>query len=111
MIWKVNYTDEAKQDLRNIFEYIRDTLLELETAKGQLRRIRDAGNSLDHFPLRCRLYDHEPWYTMGIRVLAVDNYLVLYLPDELQNLVTISRVIYGARNIPTQLVELEKELK
>jgi len=108
MIWKVDYTDDAKRDLRDIFEYIRDTLLEPETAQGQLRRIREAGNSLDHFPLRYRVYDHEPWRTMGIRVLTVDKYLVLYLPDESQNLVSISRVIYGSRDIPAQLEQTEE---
>ena len=107
MIWKVDFADDAKQDLQDIFEYIRGTLLEPETAKGQLHRIRDAGNSLDNFPLRYRVYDHEPWRTMGVRVLTVDNYLILYLPDESQNLVTISRVIYGGRDIPTQLEETE----
>jgi len=103
MMWLVEYSDDAKQDLRDIFEYIRSVLLEPEIAKKQLRRIREATNGLNHMPLRYRLYDREPWRSMGLRVLVVDNFLVLYLPDEDRSLVSIVRVIYGRRDVDAQL--------
>jgi len=57
MIWKVDYAQSAKQDLRGIYDYIRNTLLEPVTAVNQTNRIMDAADSLDRMPLRHRLYD------------------------------------------------------
>ncbi len=33
----------------------------------------------------------EPWYSQGLRVMPVDNYLVFYLPDKEAGLVTITK--------------------
>ena len=110
MIWEVDYTESARQDLRDIREYIADVLLEPVTAAKQTNRIMDAADSLDHMPFRYRLYDHEPWRSKGLRVLPVDNYLALYIPDESRNVVTIIRIVYGRRDIEQQLTETD-ELK
>ena len=103
MTWKVNYTEDAEQDLQDIYEYISDVLFEPVIAEKQANRIMDAVNSLDHMPLRYRLYNSEPWYTKGLRVLPVDNYLVFYLTDESQNTVAIIRIMHGSRNIEEHL--------
>lgn len=103
MIWKVNYTEDAEQDLQSIFDYISDVLLEPVTATNQTNRIMDAADSLDHMPLRYRLYDKEPWQSRGLRVMPVDNYLVFYLPDETKKTVAIIRIMYGGRDIDKHL--------
>ena len=103
MIWKVNYTEDAEQDLQSIFDYISDVLLEPVTAANQTNRIMDAANSLDHMPLRYRLYDKEPWRSRGLRVMPADNYLVFYLPDEIKKTVAIIRIMYGGRDIDKHL--------
>lgn len=103
MIWKVNYTEDAEQDLQSIFDYISDVLLEPVTAANQTNRIMDAADSLDHMPLRYRLYDKEPWQSRGLRVMPVDNYLVFYLPDETKKIVAIIRIMYGGRDIDKHL--------
>jgi toxin ParE1/3/4 len=103
MIWKVNYTEDAEQDLQSIFDYISDVLLEPVTAANQTNRIMDAADSLDHMPLRYRLYDKEPWRSRGLRVMPVDNYLVFYLPDETKKIVAIIRIMYGGRDIDKHL--------
>jgi len=108
MIWKVEYTEDAKQDLQDIYDYISDFLLVPITAEKQSNRIMDAVDSLDHMPLRYRLYDNEPWRAKGLRVMPVDNYLVLYLPDESQNIVAIIRIMYGGRNIEKHLTDMVK---
>ena len=53
MTWAVNYADHAKWDLRGIYEFISDMLLEPIAAKTQTDRIMNAADSLAHFPLRC----------------------------------------------------------
>ncbi len=63
----------------------------------------DAADSLESMPKRFRMYDREPWRSRGLRILPVDNYVVLYLPDEKAHVVTIIRIMYGGRDINSQL--------
>ena len=101
----VIYSARARQDLRNIYEYISYDLLVPETATRQTRRIMKEIRSLDEMPMRHRLYDDEPWHSQGVRFFPVDNYLVFYLPDETKNTVYIVRIIYSGRDIKKQLSE------
>ena len=103
MIFDVSYSAEARQDLRDIYEYIAYELLVPETAARQAERIMKAARSLEQIPMRYRLYEGEPWHSQGLRVLPVDNYLVFYLPDETSATVSIIRIMYGGRDINKQL--------
>ena len=49
-------------------------------------------------PERYRKYEKEPWKSRGLRVLPVDNYVVLYIPDSDKKVVTILRVMYAGRD-------------
>ena len=103
MIFNVVYSSEARQDLRDIYEYIAYELLEPDTAAGQTNRIMKAARSLEQMPMRHRLYEEEPWHSQGLRFLPVDNYLIIYLPDETNNIVNIIRIMYGGRDVKKQL--------
>ena len=107
MTWNIHISDDAEQDLLEIERYIANVLLEPMIAEKQVDRIMDAIESLDQFPLRYRVYDYEPWRTMGLRVLTVDNYVALYLPDEETTTVTVVHVMYGGRDIEAQLNQAE----
>lgn len=63
MIFNVVYTSEARQDLRDIYEYIAYELMVLETASGQVDRIMKAARSLEQMPMRYRLYEEESWHS------------------------------------------------
>ena len=103
MIWHVNYAEAARQDLRGVLDYISNVLVEPVTAAGQVTRIMDAADSLVNMPMRHRLFDNEPWRSRGLRIMPVDNYVVLYLPDKKKKVVTITRIMYGKRDIDIQL--------
>jgi toxin ParE1/3/4 len=103
MIWTVDYAQRARQDLTDIYAYISETLLEPDAAKSQVQRIMDAADSLERLPLRHHLYDAEPWHSRGLRIMPVDSYAVLYLPNEAEQAVTIIRVMYGGRDIAKHL--------
>lgn len=105
MIFNVVYTSEARQDLRDIYEYIAYELLAPEAASGQTDRIMKAARSLEQMPMRHRRYEEEPWHSQGLRLLPVDNYLIFYLPDETNNTVSIIRIMYGGRDVKKQLDE------
>ena len=48
-----------------------------ENASRQLDHLEEQILSLDTMPERYRKYEKEPWKSRGLRVLPVDNYLVL----------------------------------
>ncbi|NLV84643.1 MAG: type II toxin-antitoxin system RelE/ParE family toxin [Spirochaetales bacterium] len=50
-------------------------------------------------------YEDEPWYGRGLRRMPVDNYCVLYTPNMKDETVEVFRILYGGRNIKTQLDE------
>lgn len=109
MSYKVQYSADARRDLRNIYYYISQELQVPDTAKNQSRRIMDAVKSLEEMPMRHSLYRDEPWHSLGLRFLPVDNYIILYLPDEEKEVVSIVRIMYGGRDISKQLEENEQE--
>ncbi|AGL03647.1 type II toxin-antitoxin system RelE/ParE family toxin [Desulfoscipio gibsoniae] len=102
MSYRIIYTEEAEQDLINVYRYIAMDLLVPEIAKKQIDRIMNAIKGLDEMPLRHKLYQDEPWHSKGLRVLPVDNYLVFYIVIE-EEIVAIVRIMYGGRNIELQL--------
>ena len=106
MSWDIVYTAQARQDLRDIYEYIAFELLAPENAAGQTQRIMKTIRSLEEMPMRHQLYGEEPWHSRGIRFLPVDNYLIFYLPEEPQNTVNIVRIMYGGRDVRCSTVSL-----
>lgn len=108
MIFTVELSDQADIDLHNIYEYIAFELQSPENASGQLDRLEERIMSLDQMPERFRQYEKEPWHSRGLRLMPVDNYCVLYVPNREQAVVTIIRVMYGGRDIDAQLEKYTK---
>lgn len=105
MIYKIDITTQAKDDLRGIYEYIALTLLAPENAAGQIYRLEEGVMSLNRMPMRFKEYEIEPWKSRGMRIMPVDNFVVLYIPNEETGIVNIIRVMYGGRNIDERLNE------
>ncbi|ADB14235.1 type II toxin-antitoxin system RelE/ParE family toxin [Gardnerella swidsinskii] len=97
--YSVIYSPQAFLDLTELYEYIRFTLQVPKTAEKQVNRIKNAIRSLNTMPMRYQLVEWEPWHSMGIRRVSVDNYTVFYQVDENQMTVTVIRIFYSGRNI------------
>ena len=105
MKYMIDITAQAKSDLQSIYEYIAFELIAPENAAGQLDRLEESIMKLDYMPLRFKEYEYEPWKSRGLRIMPMDNFVVLYIPNEETGVVTIIRVIYGGRNIDELLRE------
>lgn len=103
MIYSVNITNQAEEDLRAIYEYIAFQLKSFENANGQLERLEKNILSLKEMPQRFKIFEKEPWKSQGLRTMPVDNYIVFYIPDDSKQTVTIIRVMYGGRNVEKHL--------
>ena len=99
--YKVEITEEALQDMEDIYIYIAIDLLASENAMGQYDRIADEILTLDTFPVRFRIMDSEPEKRMELRRMLVDNYSVIYtICDER---VIVTDVLYTASDIEARL--------
>lgn len=103
MNYKINLTPKSQSDLKEIFRYIAVDLQSIQNATGQLDRLEKAISSLEQMPERYRVYDKEPWRSRNLRIMTVDNYLVLYVPNKEERTVTVIRIMYGGRDIDSQL--------
>ena len=96
--YKVGYSVDALDDLREIYAYIANELLVPETAVAELGCIRKKVRSLDFMPARYSLVEWEPWHSMKMHQLPVDNFIVYYLVDDEKREVTVVRVFYCGRD-------------
>ena len=90
--YSVVYSPEAIDDLREIYSYIAFTLMVPETAQKQVNRIRKEVRSLDFMPFRYSLVDWEPWKSMGMHKVPIDNFVVYYTVDDGNRTVTVIRI-------------------
>lgn len=99
--YKVQITDKALADMKEIYNYIAIQLQAPENAIGQYNRIAKAIEELNLFPEKVRLMESERERIMGIRQLVVDNYSVFYVIENER--VIVMRVLYSASNIEIRL--------
>ena len=97
--YNVNYSEEAYEDLREIYDYVANELLVPITAENLLKNIRTAIRSLSNMPSRHTLVDWEPWHSMKMRQFPVENFIVYYFIEEDKRIVTVVRIFYNGRDI------------
>lgn len=105
MNWRVIYSARAKQDLRDILDYLEWVLMAPETARKLAVKIIGEIEELNFMPERFPVYPNEPWCSQGIRYFPVKNYLIFYELNTMSKTVNVLRIMYGGRNIYKQLEE------
>ena len=96
-------TQKAERDLREIYAYIAETLLSPENAERQLCRLETGMMNLRQFPKRHKIYSDKMWHNKEIRIMPVDNFLIFYISNDDDKIVTILRVMYSKRDFPFEL--------
>ncbi len=106
--YSVVYSPEAMDDLREIYTYIAFTLMVPESAEKQVNRIRKEVRSLDFMPSRYSFVDWEPWKSMGMHKVPIDNFVVYYTVNDDSRTVTVIRIFYGGQDVGN-IVNAENE--
>lgn len=106
MSYTVEMTDQARADLRGIYEYIAFTLESRINADRLLDRLEREILSLSEMPERYKVLDLGFVPERTVRMVTVDNYCVIYHVAKERGAVQILRILYGGRDIPA---ELEKD--
>ena len=98
-LYCVEYSQEALVDIKSIYTYISQILHAPLTARRQVNRIRKEIRDLEAFPTKYVLVEWEPWASMKMHRLPIDNYIVFCFVDEQAMAVKIVRIVYGGRNL------------
>jgi len=89
----------AVSDLRDIYQYITETLKEPVVAKRIHESIKEKVYSLDQIPQRHPLVRDEILAGRGLRWMPVENYSILYIIDEANYKVNVIRILYSRREL------------
>ena len=93
MIFSIEITASAEQDLCDIFEFIAYEQRLPETAAGLIEKLHKGIASLSYMPERCRRFEQEPWFSLGLRVRYCSSYGIYYTVDKSRCIVRIHHVL------------------
>ena len=97
MEYSVVLSDQAKEDVAEIYGYILNVLKSEINAESVLKRLYSAMNELSYMAESYHLYPNEPWYSKGVHYFSVGNYSIFYVAEN--NIATIIHVSYGGRDL------------
>ena len=95
--YSINIGNLAERDMWEVVSYIQDVLFQPESAKRIYRAFKDQIYALSTMPERYAVIAEEPYASMGLRKVKVENYLIFYTVHEKEKVVSIVRVHYDRR--------------
>ena len=96
--YRVDVSEAAESDLRDIVRYIASQFSMPLTALNMMELLEEAMASLSEFPQRFALLRDDRLAQMGYRKLSVRNYIVFYSIDEQNKAVDVERILYARRD-------------
>ena len=97
MDYTVVLSDQAKEDVAEIYSYILNVLKSEMNAKAVLNRLYSAMEELYYIAESYHLYPNEPWNSMGVHYFSVGNYSIFYVVEN--SVVTVIHVTYSRRDL------------
>jgi len=92
-------------DLAGIYKYFAEQLFIPTVAVKTVKKIENEINYNLSFSPYYPLVDNKRLAKMGFRKMVVKKYLVFFVIDEENNIVTVRRIIHGARKWKRVLLE------
>ena len=96
--YKIVIERTAENDLNDILSYISNTLHEPTIAKKLYNEIKEKFSNLKNMPHRHKIVNEEPYRSIGVRMLLIENYIAFYVVDEEHKTVHIFRILYKRRD-------------
>ncbi|NLA25844.1 MAG: type II toxin-antitoxin system RelE/ParE family toxin [Firmicutes bacterium] len=95
--YRIDISEPAENDLREIVRYISAQLSAPMTAMEMLEAMEQTIVSLEEMPHRASAVADERLASIGYRKLIVKNYIIFFSIDEKAK-VDVERILYGRRN-------------
>ncbi len=96
--YRVDVSEPAENDLRDIVRYISAQLLAPMTALKMVSTLEEAIMDLKVMPQKCPPVTDDRLAMMGYRKLLVKNYIVFFTIDEKSKIVDVERILYARRD-------------
>lgn len=96
--YRVDLSEPAENDLRDIVRYISSQLDAPVTALKMMDIIEQAISGLSSMPQKCPPVTDERLAAMGYRKLIVKNYIAFFTIDERNKVVDVERILYARRD-------------
>lgn len=99
MNYEVYISKVAKNDIVNIYNYIKINLMSPDAAINKVRKIESSIEDLNFMPERYERVGLEGLEYENIRRLMVNNYIVIYKVIKEEYRVEVLRVFYSKRDL------------
>jgi len=96
--YRVDISEPAEEDLRDILRYISSQLDAPITAMNMLEKIEDALAKLSEMPDRCPIVRDERLADMGYHRLEIKNYTAFFTINEKDKVVDVERILFSRRD-------------
>ena len=97
--YKIIWTNEAKNDLKDIFDFIKKQ--SGQSAKNVISEIRNAPKTI-----RFSNQNEQEYYNYRYQRIIIRNYKILYRINELKNELIVAAVFHTSQN-PEKLSEID----
>ena len=98
MKYKIELTETAKSDLRDIALYLTEASKEKSVAIGFINELRENYRKLEDFPQIGAYPKDRVLISMGYRFLIHKDYLTFYTVDDDQKIVRIFAIFHAKRD-------------
>ena len=100
-------TKRAKSDLDGIVSYIAIDLANPQAASDFVDKLQDNIEEARVFPESVSLVDNEFLQLKNVRKKLIGNYIMYYLPNTVEKIIIILRIVYGKQNITEIHIKLD----
>ena len=97
--YKIEMTTDAENDLKAIFRYVTEILLEPNIARKIYNSIYKKIFALEYMAKRHKVISEISYKPYGIRRIVVSNYSIIYTVNEESQIVMVLRVVYSRREL------------
>ena len=101
--YKVLLSMQAKNDYKEIINYIKYELLEPAIAEKYANLIKNELTSLEYQPNKFPIINYEVIKKYQFRKLVIKNYIAFYRINDKDKVVNVERILYGARDWKNKL--------
>jgi toxin ParE1/3/4 len=96
--YRIDISEPAENDLRDIVRYISAQLSAPMTALKMMDTVEEAIMGLAVMPQKCPPVTDERLAMMGYRKLLVKKHIVFFTVDEKSKIVDVERILYARRD-------------
>lgn len=96
--YEIIITEKAREDLKEIYDYISKSLMKENTANKLIDKIENELLRLEDIPEGFSVIENYLRTNYEYRRLPINNYVAIYRIDKEERKVYIIRIVYGGRN-------------